>query len=415
MKRYYLIPLLFLSILVGSCMLTTLADKDSTSSLPVPAAQQQTAAALSREWVITAAGDIMMHDTQIKAGYDPKEDRYDYSSFYTYVKPFLDSADLTIGNLETTLAGSKAGYSGYPRFNAPEILAANLKEAGFDILTTANNHCLDKGQAGLTSTLDFLDQAGLQHTGTFRSPEERAKILQADVKGLQVAVLSYTYGTNGLTTAKGHAYSVNYLEPESIKSDINKARESGAQLIIAALHFGIEYQPSPNKAQQQLAQSLLDAGADIILGQHPHVLQPAFFYQKGSAGNKKFVIYSMGNFISDQKGLERRSSILLNLHIGTDPASQKPYLKKVTYLPIFTHKYKENGKTRFEVLPVEPALTSINTGSRSHLSAGDRAQLEDSWRHTTACLSSTDPDIQLMKVPIPLYGLSNIRDIKGES
>lgn len=417
------LPAVFLVLAIlftGSGMESLLIDqKVEAIDVPAPPTPQKTEETL----VITAVGDIMMHDLQIKAGWQSWKNKYDFSGFFTRVKPLLDASDLVIGNLETPLAGKTTGYSGYPCFNAPEALAGNLKDAGFDILTTANNHCLDQGRQGLKSTLNFLDQTGLLHTGTARSLAEQQKILITEIKDIKLAVLAYTYGTNGLAPSKSYRYTVNYIDASSIKKDISRAKELGAQLIIVSLHFGQEYQTTPDAEQEGLAQSLLASGADIILGSHPHVLQPAYWLPSNTGGDfsgespGKFAIYSLGNFISAQDGLERNSSILLNLYIGVDD-SGKAHLRKARFIPIATRRYKQNGVTNFEVMPVEPALTSLQTGQilgvNSTLTFADYTFLRDSWNLATKRLQSGDASFGLLNLPMPLNGLPYITSLKQE-
>jgi poly-gamma-glutamate synthesis protein (capsule biosynthesis protein) len=398
MKRSHLIIfLIIISIGLAGCSAAavTIADTPVVAGLSL---EQETI-------IISAIGDIMMHNTQLQAGYQPDTNTYDFSSFFRFVKPLLTSSDLVIGNLETTLAGKAAGYSGYPRFNSPDVLASNLKEAGFDVLTTANNHCYDKGYDGLAATLDRLDEAGLLHAGTARSQAEQDKPLIVDVKGIKFAILSYTYSTNGLNPPKNRTYAVNYLDEQRIITDAKKARDNGAQLVIAALHFGIEYQTRPNAEQMRLAESLLNTGADIVLGYHPHVLQPAFLI------DNKFVIYSLGNFVSDQTGLERKASIILNLQFAIDPQTMQPYFQAASYIPIWTHRYLQNGKAQFAVLPVEPALTSIGMGQKGSISNTDAASLQQAWQYITNHLESDSSKIKLHNISIPLVGLDLIKKL----
>lgn len=358
--------------------------------------------------IVSVVGDIMMHNTQIQAGYRAADGSYDFSPYFARIKPLLAASDLVIGNLETTLAGEKRGYSGYPHFNTPEILAPNLLDAGFHILTTANNHCLDMGQAGLETTLEHLDNTGLLHTGTFRTHEERDKILTVDRKGAKLAILSYTFSTNGIKPAKGKDFSVNYLDPALIEKDLARARDAGAQLVLVFLHFGQEYQARPNSQQTQLVEALFSWGADIVLGYHPHVLQPATFIRgEGNPPKNKFVIYSLGNFISDQSGLERQSSIILNLHIKADPACGA-CLEKATYIPIWTRRYRSEGRTSFEVLPLEPAINSIKRGI-SPFSPWEQAMIDKAWNHITSHLGSQEEDFRLQTLPVPLEGLNLLK------
>ena len=371
-KRFFLI-ILILAVFSG-CAASPVTVPPSEVA-PPPAVQDE-------KLVITAVGDIMMHNSQIAAGYRPATGEYDFSPFFRYVAPLWKESDLVIGNLETTFAGEKEVYSGYPRFNTPEILASDLKEAGFDIVTTANNHCLDKGHAGLVSTLHHLDQAGLLHTGTARSSEERDDVLVVEKKGVGFAVLAYTYSTN---MGPEYAYAVNYLDLYKIKKDIKKAREKNARLVIVSLHFGKEYEPQPGSLEKDIVTRVLEAGADVILGHHPHVLQPAelrlYTPAGGSADQKKFIAYSLGNFISDQQGLERRCSIILNLSYGIDRETKQPYFIEATAIPIYTRSFRDKGKLCFEVIPVGPALATIRTGLPHNFTGQDIANLEKSWKH----------------------------------
>ena len=199
---------------------------------------------------LVAIGDIMCHNTQIKDAY--KNGIYDFSYVFTEIKDYIENADIAIGNLETTFAGSKKGYSGYPQFNTPEILATNLKDIGIDVLTTPNNHCLDTGYTGLESTIDFLDNAGISHTGTYKTPEAQNTILFKEINGVKFAFLAFTYGTNGIPIPKGKEYCVNLIDKDLILSQINLAKEGNPDVICTSMHWGVEYQRQPNDEQKDL-------------------------------------------------------------------------------------------------------------------------------------------------------------------
>lgn len=416
MRKPFFSGLILIIFTIFFCCGYTLTTFSHTNTLQVPEENAETPLPVDNTFTITAVGDIMMHNTQIKAGFDPQQGTYDFSSFFTNVAPIFQASDLVIGNLETTLAGEAAKYSGYPRFNAPEILADNLKAAGFDILTTANNHSLDKNYGGLVATLDHLDQVSLLHTGTSRTQEEQEKILLTEVKGVKLAVLAYTYGTNGIRPEKGKEFAVNYIDDKKMISDIAKAKEQGAQLVIVALHCGQEYQPYPNSVQKQLSQALLEAGADIILGHHPHVLQPTDIITTpaGESSRDKFVIYSLGNFISAQRGLERRCSIILNLHMDIDEKGQ-PYFKEATYIPIYTRSFRDKGLIKYEVLPLEPVLTSIKNGTNPPYTKQEIDIFEQSFNHVTTHLHSDLPCINIHSLPLPLEGLELLETLKVSS
>ena len=269
---------------------------------------------------LTVAGDVMSHDTQIADAYDAAADAYDYSHVFQYVKPWLENTDYAVANLETPLPGG-GDYTGYPSFGAPDALAYDLREAGFDLLSTANNHALDKGLEGLLSTLDVLEEAGLAHVGTYRSQAERdsRNAVTADVGGIRVAFLSYTYGLNGHSLPPDQSYAVNLFSREGeaqLAADLAAARELGADLVAVMIHWGVEYHDAPTDGQRALAEFLVANGADLVLGGHPHVIQP--YETITAAGREGFVCYSLGNFIAAQGKPYTDITALLRLELTKD-------------------------------------------------------------------------------------------------
>ena len=380
---------------------------------------------IPEDWSFTiiSTGDIMMHSPQTRAGRLPDGGGYDFSFMFEKVAPILREGDLVIGNLETPLAGEDdGGFTGYPLFNAPEVLAKNLKEAGFSLVSTANNHSLDRRYRGLCATLDHLDEAGLSHTGTFRTQEERNQILYMEVKGVKVAAIAATYGANGLSLPGDKAFALNFIDEAMLLADIRRARQEGARYVIVMLHWGVEYQGKPGQDQTDLAYSLLRGGADLILGNHPHVLQRgeavplADVYasasrnaapesqaasasrnaapesQAASASRNaapasqgvsdkspvKMIMYSQGNFVSNQDGLDRLCSLLLKLTIGVDGATGEPYLLEAGYIPVYTQKRDRQGFSRHTVWPLELALAELEAGGRA-FGADDRANIPRAW------------------------------------
>ena len=223
---------------------------------------------------MAATGDIMCHLTNVKNAYSSTTKDYDFTNVFKNIAKYTQNADITVGNLETTFAGAARGYNGYPTFNTPEVMGKNLKDIGFDVVCTANNHSLDKGYSGLESTLNFLDEYGLGHYGTARSAEEQDTILIKDVNGIKIAFLAYTYGTNGIPVPKDKPYSVNLIDKNLIKEHIALAKEQNVDVICVNMHWGAEYKLTPNSTQKDLADFLFKNGVDIILGSHPHVLEP---------------------------------------------------------------------------------------------------------------------------------------------
>lgn len=371
-----IIKLLVIAFFISGCGSTAPLSSQTAS----PAFDEQSSYSTIN---LTVVGDIMVHDTQIAAAYDRENDTYNFDDSFAEVKKYLSESDLTIGNLETTLAGEKSKYTGYPKFNAPESLATALKDIGFDVLITANNHAYDRKEEGVINTIYNLRAAGLENVGTYLSQEDRETPWLKEINGLKVALLAYTYGINGLILPPGKSYLVNLLNLEVIVEDIKKAKKMGAEIIICYLHFGVEYESLPNSVQKEVVRKLFQAGGDIILGSHPHVLQPGEFIPED--GNK-LVIYSLGNFISSQKGLERQSGAIYNLQLTKNRQTGEIFISEVNFVPVYTQRYLKNKKLSFIVLPLEQTLKN-----RSHafLNENDYLILEKAWRYTVLLLSSS--------------------------
>jgi len=243
-------------------------------------------------------GDIMGHDEQIWSAENRETHTYSYDTIFTYVRPLISGAGIAIANFEVTLAGPP--YKGYPQFSSPAALAVACRNAGIDYLVTANNHAADRGKTGITGTINRLDSIGIPHTGTFLSRESKDALqpLMIRKNGFSIALLNYTYGTNG--NAVPEPVIVNILDKESVTRDIEKAKSLNPDMLILFLHWGTEYDTVPTPEQSELASYFFSKGVDLIIGSHPHVLQKMIWYRDGSAMNKA-VVYSLGNFISNQR------------------------------------------------------------------------------------------------------------------
>ena len=310
-------------------------------------------------------GDIMCHNTQYKDAYNPQTDIYDFSYVFSDIKHYINNADIAIGNLETTFAGKERGYSNYPTFNTPEQLANNLKDMGIDVVSTANNHCMDKGFSGIVSTLKFLDEAGISHTGTNATAEEQNNILVKNTNGVKIAFLSFTYGTNGIKIPTDKDFAVNLIDEDLITKQINLVKEQKPDLICVSMHWGIEYQKVQNAEQERLADFLFRNGVDIILGSHPHVLQPmekkTITLEDGTTKDV-FVIYSLGNFMSGQTKENTRDSVILNIDIIKNGETGKTTIKKVEYIPIYMYKSTTVNTKRYKVLDIENSIENYENG-----------------------------------------------------
>lgn len=320
-------------------------------------------------FTMAVTGDIMCHNTQYA---DAKTSSgYDFSYVFEDVKKYIQTADLAIGNLETTFTGSQVGYSGYPTFNTPEALAYNLKDLGFDVLTTSNNHSLDKGYKGIESTIHYLDDADIAHTGTFTSEEAQNTILYKYVKGVKIAFLSYTYGTNGIPVPSGKEYCINLIDKDLIKKQLDLAKEQNPDLICVSMHWGVEYRTTPTDEQKELADFLFKNGADVILGNHPHVLEPMEKRKIAlEDGTEKdgFVIYSLGNFISGQVKEYTRDTAILNITITKNGETGKVTIDSASYIPLYMYKGTTSTKA-YKILDINSCISAYEAGAQTSVNS----------------------------------------------
>ena len=315
-------------------------------------------------FTMTAIGDVLCHNTQYWDAYNKDTDTYDFSYVFEDIKHYFEATDLSIGNLETSFAGKERGYSNYPTFNSPDALAYALKEMGLDIITTAGNHCLDMGFSGLSKTIDVLDDTGIKHLGTYKTQEERDQVFITDVKGIKIAFINYTYGTNGIPVPSDKEFCVNLIDKDLIKKDLESAKSQNVNMIVACMHWGTEYRTTANAEQEELADFLFQNGVDIILGNHPHVLEPmekrTVTLEDGTTKDG-FVIYACGNFICDQNAENTRNSIILNLTI-TKHSDGKITIDNADYVPIYMYKGASSKLKRMKVLDIEQSISDYENG-----------------------------------------------------
>ncbi|QGQ44858.1 CapA family protein [Metabacillus sediminilitoris] len=248
---------------------------------------------------LSAIGDVLIHDRV----YNPAHignGKYNFVSHLKQVKPYLEKADITVANQESMIGGTKIGLSSYPSFNSPHEVGDALKHSGVDIVTLANNHTLDRGEDAIQSAITYWNKIGMHYTGSYVSLEDQRKIRIIEKNGIIFSFLAYTYGTNGIKIPNDKQYLVNLIDENKIKKDISSAKGI-SDVVVVSLHFGKEYQRLPNEEQIQLARQLALAGADIIIGHHPHVLQPMEWIKRED-GRRSIVAYSLGNFFSGQTG-----------------------------------------------------------------------------------------------------------------
>ncbi|MEM8907321.1 MAG: CapA family protein [Bacteroidota bacterium] len=299
------------------------------------------------------AGDIMGHGPQIEAAEVLENEQYNYHPCFQFIRPLLEEADLAIGNLEVTLPGQPP-YRGWPNFRSPDDLAVALRSAGFDVLTTANNHANDAGKTGLVQTLNTLDRNGFYHTGTYRNAFEKALYhpLVIYKKGFKLAFLNYTYGTD----LKKHRPPtiVNLIDSVQMKTDLQMARRLKADVIIVLLHWGKEYELEASNKQIRLARQLAECGANLIIGSHPHVVQPIEEYysdEDGKVENMHLLAYSLGNFISNQQKKYTDGGVLLEIELLK--TEKQTLIEDYHYLPVWRYiRRASDGRSNFYCIPI---------------------------------------------------------------
>lgn len=297
---------------------------------------------------IIVAGDVMGHMPQVNSAWVDSLKTYDYTPVFEYVKKYLSSADLAIANLEVPLAGKP--YSGYPQFSSPDELGTCLKEVGFDALIMANNHAVDRGKKGVLHTLYVLDSLNIPHTGVFKDTADRNKKypLFIVVNRVKIALLNYTYGTNGIRPEK--PIVVNYIDTAAIRKDIEKCRKNKADLILATVHWGTEYERFTIKDQRVVANFFARNGVHVIVGSHPHVVEPfdILYPFNNDSSYQVPVLYSTGNFYSNQRDRYKDGGVILEINIQKVHQSR---IISVGYVPVWVYKGWYNNKIIYRLIP----------------------------------------------------------------
>ena len=298
-------------------------------------------------------GDVMSHGPQVDAARLP-DGTYDYAPCYRFLAPYIASADLCIANMEVPLAG--APYTGYPQFSCPDNMMSQLFDAGVDVFLTANNHTCDKGAKGIRRTIQVMDSLGIPHTGTWLDSTDyrQRNPLIIDKNGFRIAVLNYTYGTNGIPAP--NPFMVNMLDSVNIFNDIATARVTDADYIIVMPHWGIEYERHQNKAQAGYARYMYECGANMVIGGHPHVVQPITLENRDEQGvAQRVTAYSLGNFVSNQRKRYTDGGIIVKCTIVRDTTGTIR-VTDYEYLPYWVYKGVCQGKYQYHILPAKHAV-----------------------------------------------------------
>ena len=375
-------------------------SQQETPPAPIPVVEQASA-------TISAVGDVLMHLPVIKTGTVDPEGEYSFSEMFARFAPYVEGADWAVANLETTLCGTDNGYSyqGYPRFNCPDGIVGSLKEAGFDLLLTANNHTFDTKSTGFFRTLEVIDQFELERIGTRRSAEEETFLVK-DIDGVRVGMLCYTYETedgdperkslNGIPMTEETAPLINtfhYGRLEEFYADLEEQlkamEEAGAEAAVLFLHWGNEYQMQASQSQKEMAQRICDLGVDVIIGGHPHVVQPVELLQSQTDPEHRMVcLYSMGNIVSNQREKQIPSAkgytedgVMFSVTF-TKYTDGTVLLRDVDVLPTWVNLTvsEETGRKVYEILPLSPGISDWQ--ETFGLSDGELADARASYERT---------------------------------
>lgn len=379
---------------------TTLPVTTEPTEPPVPTVE--------RTVTIGSAGDVLIH-IPVYQNARQSDGTYDFSHLFTYSEGEINDCDYFVANLETTLGGTDGRkYSGFPRFNSPDSIVDALKGAGIDCLLTANNHSYDTNGGGVKRTLEIIDKAKLDRTGSRKSEDEKQYLVK-NVGGIKFGFICYTYETptsegrkalNGLLVDAETAPLINSFKPhspdefyEELETNIKRMKKAGAQVTVVYIHWGEEYQLTQNAKQQEIAQALCDLGVDVIIGGHPHVVQPMDLLTSADGTHKTVCVYSLGNFVSNQR---RNLMGLKTGHTEDGLIFEMTFSKysdgtvtfdSVDAIPTWVHLYNENGKKVHSIVPLEGNLDEKAQELGLGKTSDGIAQAKASMERTNALVS----------------------------
>lgn len=371
---------------------------------------------------VLSTGDIMVHSPQLNGAFVPASGVYDFSAFFKETAPYFKKADLSIGNLEVTFGGNEGReYSGYPMFNTPDSLADTIKDSGLNLLLTSNNHSYDTGLSGLKRTVQVLKQKGIDYTGT-REFETEPVYKIKKINNINIGIINYTYETSPANPTAGRKYlngsvisaeannlintfSYNNINAfyNDIQTNLGKMKDEGAEFLVVYIHWGNEYQTSPNTHQKSIAQNLCNMGVDIIIGSHPHVIQPVELITSEDSTHTTVCLYSTGNAVSNQ-----RQEVMTSCPTGhTEDGMLFEFTLKKTkdgvilssldLIPTWVNKYLKDGRYQYTIYPLE----NPNDLGKYSFNATELSKAQKSYERTkeivaiglTECQQSVGCDI----------------------
>lgn len=351
----------------------TASSAATGGSKTAPAVPEPVSAVVSTA-TLAATGDLLMHDPILTNNYDEQTGSYDFSGIFTYIKPYVQKYDFAVANLEVTLAGNdRIPYRGYPCFNCPDEIVDAAKDAGFDMLLTANNHSNDSGLNGILRTAAVLAQKNMGYTGTRHSEQEKPYRIQ-NVNGINIGMMNYTYESrragdkrylNVMLEQRAiplvNSFSYGDLDSfyDEVKTRINQMKEEGADALVLFIHWGDEYKLTPNNTQKKIARKMCELGIDVIIGGHPHVIQPLEIIKSADGKHTTVCLYSTGNAVSNQRIY--RASIktghtedgILFIVTFSKYGDGRVEVTGLDALPTWVHLYKQNGREVFQIVPLD--------------------------------------------------------------
>jgi len=360
--RTFLILLLLIFISIVTFFIVKNYPKNNSESISLKSqVKSKTIKKIPKKKIIpkidlVAVGDNLIHMPIVRSS-KLADGSYNFKPIYSEIENTVEKADISFLNQETILGGTELGISGYPQFNSPHELGRDMVELGFDVINHATNHSLDKGEKGILSALKFWENyQDVKLIGIYNNQEARDNISIVEKNGIKLAFLAYTYSTNGIPVPSGKPYLVNIINKELIQKDIENAKTK-ADAVIVSMHWGIEYQTTPSDIQKELAKFMADAGVLVIIGHHPHVLQPAEIVESNS-GQKTLVAYSLGNFVSSQVGMSKLIGGLLKTTITKD-TNNNIIFKDSQIEPLVTHI--EPGYKSYKIIPLDDYTKDLAT------------------------------------------------------
>jgi len=343
---------------------------------------------------INLVGDLMCHLPQTNNA-RLSNGEFDFNPSFEYIKPYLQDADITIGNLETTFAGTVQPYAGYPAFNSPDAYCTALKNTGFDFLVTANNHSMDTREAGLLRTIDVIKKHGLGYAGTYLNQQDHDSIRIVKIKGVKLGILNYTYGTNGAYPSSNHTYMLNVIDSSGIVDAVKAAKTKGADIVLVFYHMGVENVTEPTQAQKDAVRFALEAGASLVIGAHPHMIGPTQKVYSKAINDTAFVAYSLGNFLSNQYWRYTDAGVILKLIIQKNYTKKTCSFKSANYLP--TWVYRGDGAKKMHILlPAQWATDS--TKLPDFLNTSHHQKMLEAFNDTKQVLTKYNTDLKLNSV-----------------